>query len=274
MPHLRIRGTSLFYEEAGTGPAIVFSHGLLWSGRMYEAQVRALSARHRCIAYDHRGQGRSADVPGRIVTIEECYQDAVALIETLGAAPCHFVGLSMGGFVAQRIAVRRPELVRSITLLETAADPEPEKNRGSYRVMNFVARLGGIPLVANRVMKIMFGRTFLHDPAREAERRRWKGELVQNRRTIWRAVNGVIERDNFEPELSAIRVPALVLHGTEDAAISPDRARRMAKLIPNARFEEVESAGHSSTVEAPARVTEAIGRFIDEVERAPASVER
>ena len=112
MPWLGVDGVELHYEERGGaagGTPIVFSHGLLWSGGMFDAEVAALSGRYRCIAYDHRGQGRSATSPTPY-DMERLADDAAALIEQLGAVPCHFVGLSMGGFVGMRLAARRPEL--------------------------------------------------------------------------------------------------------------------------------------------------------------------
>src|SRR5438445_11081604 len=126
MPTLDVNGTTLYYEDTGgAGPPLLFSHGLLFSGRMFEAQIAHLRGRYRCIAWDHRGQGRSADAPGRCVEIETVTADAVALIEALGLAPVHFAGLSMGGLVGLRIAARRPELIRSLLLMEPTAEPEP-----------------------------------------------------------------------------------------------------------------------------------------------------
>src|SRR5450631_2933186 len=102
MPTLDVDGVELHYDERGQGPAVVFSHGLLWSGAMWDAQVASLSSGYRCIAYDHRGQGRSSTSPVPY-DMERLTADAATLIEKLGAAPCHFVGLSMGGFVGARL---------------------------------------------------------------------------------------------------------------------------------------------------------------------------
>src|SRR5689334_11537355 len=84
MPTIAINGTELYYEESGRGVPIVFSHGLLWSARMYAPQLAALSEPYRCIAYDHRGQGRSATsaTPYDMDTLAD---DAAALIEKLDA---------------------------------------------------------------------------------------------------------------------------------------------------------------------------------------------
>ncbi|WP_310568673.1 alpha/beta fold hydrolase [Gemmatimonas sp.] len=266
--HLTINGVRLWVEDTGgNGPPVLFSHGLLWSTRMWDAQVTALRSRYRCIAWDHRGQGQS-DVPNvRAISIEDCYADAVALIEQLGVAPVHIVGLSMGGFVAMRLAARRPDLVRSCVLLETSAEAEPPEHVPRYRTLNRVARWFGLRMVANKVMPIMFGRTFLTDPARAAERDMWRERLSRNRRDIWRAVNGVIERQPIMPELSRITAPTLIMVGDEDVATVPLKSERMHAAIRGSKLVRIPHAGHSSSVEAPVHVTAAIESWVGRVEK-------
>lgn len=263
MPLIPLNGSQLFVEDTGgNGPAVVFSHGLLWSARLFHHQVKALSGRYRCIAYDHRGQGRS-DVPKtRAIDIETVYEDALALIERLRIQPCHFVGLSMGGFVGMRIAARRPELLRSLTLLETSADPEPPENIPRYRLLTAASRVIGLSVVTAPVMKIMFGKTFLTDPARAAEREEWRAELKKNQRTIYRAVNGVIERKPILDELGDIRCPTLIMVGDEDVATKPAKAERIHQAIPGSRLLRIPNAGHSSTVEQPELVNRALLEFL------------
>ncbi|AKQ70395.1 Menaquinone biosynthesis related protein, putative DHNA-CoA thioesterase [Myxococcus hansupus] len=264
MPMLPVNGTELYYEDSGgTGVPIVFSHGLLWSSRLFDPQVEALSGRYRCIAYDHRGQGQSAVPPVRVIDMETVYLDAVALIEQLGVGPCHFVGLSMGGFVGMRIAARRPDLLRSLVLMETSADPEPLLNVPRYTLLNLTARLAGLRPVADPVMRIMFGRGFLNDPNRGEERARWRERLLGNRRDIWRAVNGVIERRGVANEVPHIRVPTLIVVGSEDTATVPAKAERLNRLIPGSRLVKLPRGGHSSTVEEPSLVNATLGTFLD-----------
>src|SRR5258707_9367289 len=170
MPIIRVNGASLYYEEHGTGPeTIVLAHGLLWSSRMYDAQVAVLKERYRCVAFDFRGQGQS-EVTRDGYDIETLYQDTAALIEALHRAPCHFLGLSMGGFIGLRLAARQPELIRSLILLETSADPEPSENVAKYRQLTFVARWFGLGLVVDRVSPVVSSRPFLPDPERAQER--------------------------------------------------------------------------------------------------------
>lgn len=266
MSYLVINGVRLWVEDSGGDkPALLFSHGLLWSTRMFDAQVAAFRDRYRCIAWDHRGQGQS-DVPQvRCIGIDECYRDAISIIEHFGVAPVHFVGLSMGGFVAMRIAARRPDLLRSCILLETSADPEPGENVPRYRLLNRVARWIGLRFVAEQVMPIMFGQTFLTDPARVTERALWKAKLSGNRRDIWRAVNGVIERDGVFELLPGITAPTLIVVGDEDVATVAATSERMHSAIRGSTLVRVAGAGHSSSVEQPVQVNAAMEGFLREV---------
>ncbi|HXA47148.1 MAG TPA: alpha/beta fold hydrolase [Burkholderiaceae bacterium] len=267
MPTIAINGCELYYEDSGPArnqpdETIVFSHGLLMNGDMFAAQVHALREHYRCITYDHRGQGRSAESTLRCIDMETVAADAVALIEKLGVGPVHFCGLSMGGFAAMRLALRRPELLRSIILMNTTAEPEPIETITRYRIMNWAARLFGVRAVLSRVTPIMFGHSFLHMPGRDAERAVGRAMLLQNRRSVWRAVNGVIERESLEQDIKQINLPTLVLVGTEDVAIDAAHSEPLAQHIPNAKLIRIAHAGHSSSLEEPAAVTAAIADFL------------
>jgi 3-oxoadipate enol-lactonase len=120
MPHVDLNGAHIhFTDTGGDSEAIVFSHGLLLNGTMFEEQVVHLRGGYRCITFDHRGQGQSG-VAKDGYDIETLTADAAALIGHLDIAPCHFVGLSMGGFVGMRLAARKPELL--ITLIQHLFD--------------------------------------------------------------------------------------------------------------------------------------------------------
>jgi pimeloyl-ACP methyl ester carboxylesterase len=265
MAMLEINGTSLFYEDTGpgsTGETLVFSHGLLWGTELFAPQIAALRGRYRCIAWDHRGQGRSAADHRNCIGMELVWQDAVQLIEALAPGPVHFCGLSMGGFVAMRTAARRPDLVRSLILLETSADPEPLENVPRFRLLNGVTRVFGTGLVRGKVAPIMLGKTILTDSARRADVDRFT-ELMSRRRDIWRAVNGVVDRGGIYHELSRITAPTLVVVGDDDVATPRDKAERIAGAIAGAKLMAIPRAGHSSPVEEPELVTTAIEQFLN-----------
>jgi 3-oxoadipate enol-lactonase len=262
MPHIRVNGVDLHYESTGGGSeTVVFSHGLLFSGEMFREQVAHLADRYRVVTYDHRGQGLSEVTAGGY-GMDNLTRDASELVEALGVAPCHFAGLSMGGFVAMRLAVRRPELLRSCILMETTADPETAENVVRYRRLNLALRLLGARLVAPKVMPIMFGRTFLTDPARSRVREEWQGRLGAIRRSVHHAVTGVVEREGIHDELGKIRLPTLVLVGEEDVATPPWMAERIRQAIPGARMVRIPRAGHSSTVENPDAIHATLDTFL------------
>lgn len=267
MPELAVNGTTLYYEDTGpgsTGQTIAFSHGLLWGTELFAPQIAALRDRYRCVAWDHRGQGKSASDHRHTIDMELVWADAVALLEKLVAEPVHFCGLSMGGFVAMRLGARRPDLVRSLLLLETSADPEPTEHLARYRLMVAAQRWLGPWSVKRRVPEIMLGKTMRSDPARRDEVERY-AELMVRRRDAWRATNGVIDRGGIYHELGRIACPTLVLVGEEDVATPPAKAERIAAAIPNARLVRIPGAGHSSTIEQPASVTAALEGFLSAV---------
>lgn len=262
MPSIQTNTTELYYEEAGTGPeTIVFSHGLLWSGRMFAAQVEALKSHYRVITYDHRGQGRSP-VTEEGYDMDTLTEDAVGLITALNAGPCHFVGLSMGGFVGMRLAARYPKLVKSLVLMETSAQPEPEENVPNYTMLNTLVKLLGVWAVKKPVMKIMFGQKFLQDKSRADLRKKWGKELTSNRKTITRAVKGVISRKGVQEELKRIHCPVLVMVGDQDVATVPAKARFIQQHIEGAELVIIPGAGHSSSIEEPDFVNSTLQRFL------------
>ena len=266
MPTIDVNGTSLYYEDTGpgsTGETIVFSHGLLWGTELFAPQIEALRGRYRCIAWDHRGQGKSAEDHRHCIGIELVWADAVALLEKLALGRVHFVGLSMGGFVGLRMAARRPDLVNKLVIIESSAEPEPHENVGRYRLLGRASRLLPLRALASRIAPIMLGRTILHDPARKADVARFNAVMTR-RKDIWRAVNGVIDRAGVEGELQRIAAPTLVMVGDEDVATPRAKSERLVAGLANARLATIPRAGHSSTVEEPVAVSAALAQFLSE----------
>lgn len=149
MPSLNVNRAELYYEDQGAGPeTIVFAHSLLFNCRMFDDLVDALKDQYRCVKFDFRGQGHS-EVTRDGYDMDTLARDAMSIIQQLDCAPCHFLGFSMGGFVGLRLAIRRPELIRSLILVDTSADPEPRENLRKYKLMNLVTRWIGPRVVAN-----------------------------------------------------------------------------------------------------------------------------
>ena len=273
MPEFTRDGATIHYTDTGIphdrpgAATIFFGHGLLFGGWMFGHQIASLKNDYRCVAIDWRGQGASS-APAGGYDMDTLAGDAMALIGELGVGPVHYVGLSMGGFIGQRIAARHPELVRSLTLLDTSSGPEdPDKVR-QYRLMGAAYRVVGIGPLRKAVLPLMFGPDFLADPANRPLLGDWEQRLRSCPRAgIARAVKGVADRASVESEVGSITVPTLVIVGADDAATPPPKSRRIAELIPGARLEQVSHCGHSATVEQPETVTGLIREFLDSTAR-------
>lgn len=265
MPNIEVNGVKIFYEEKGTGKETVFfAHGLLWSHKMFRAQIDYLSKNYRVIAYDHRGQGQSESKgPFDMETVAE---DAAALIKELSNEPVHFIGLSMGGFVGMRLASRYPHLIKTLVLMETSANAEPVENLPKYKTLNGIVKwVGVIPPVASKVMHIMFAESWLSNPANKLQIKNWKNELSSNKRSITSPVEGVIYRKGVEDELAKISCPTMIIVGDEDVATKPEKAKYIQMGIAKAKLHVIPGAGHSSCIEKPDEVNRLLGDWLDEM---------
>ena len=272
MPILNSEGASLHYSDTGApdgrpdAPTVVFGHGLLFSGWMFSAQIDALRTDYRCVAVDWRGQGSSPPAEGGY-DMDTLSRDAIALIEHLGVAPVHYVGLSMGGFVGQRIAARRPELLRSLVLLDTSPDREERSAAIQDIVLSFIYRYVGIGPVRRPAEKIMLGPTFRADPRSKPIVDEWIAMLSRcDREGIRRAILAVARRKGVADEIGAIKAPTLVAVGADDVPTPVKKSRRIVELVPGSRLEIIKNAGHSSTVEQPEAVTALLQSFLAEVD--------
>lgn len=265
MPELMANGTRLFYTDTGDGEeVVVFSHSYLVDLRQFEHQIAALSQDFRVIAYDHRDHGRSATVPGAY-TLDDITQDGLALLDGLGLERVHWIGLSTGGFVGQRIALQQPERLRSLVLMDTSALPEPRLNRLKYRGMFAVLRLVGFGPVIGATKKALFGPTFLQGAAHAEARALWTERIqAMDPAAIIRFGNAIFSRGDILPELRRLQVPTLVVVGEDDRATTPTKARALAGAIPGARLELIPDAGHLSTIEQPEAAAEVLRAFLAE----------
>jgi 3-oxoadipate enol-lactonase len=244
----------------------VFGHGLLFSGWMFRPQVAALRANYRCVTVDWRGQGGSHATAGRY-DMDSLTADAVALIEHLGVTPLHYVGLSMGGFVGQRIGARRGELLRSLTLLDTSPDREQPFAAVQDVLMAHVYRLVGMRPLIGQVLPIMFGPTFRKEAGHKAVTDEFLDRLRRSDRSgLRRAVLAVAYRAPIYDEIDRIAVPTLVVTGADDKPTPPAKARRIAERVPQARLEIVPDCGHSSTLEQSETITALIRDFVASVD--------
>lgn len=270
MSTVNVNGVDLFYKESGSGPeTVVFSHGLLMDHSMFQAQRAQFEGSYRVIAYDHRGQGLSQD-PGHGYDMDTVAADAAALIEALHAAPCHFAGLSMGGFVGMRLAARRPELIRTLTLMNTGARRQSLADRLRYGFLAQLVKLVGTAPFTGIAVKELFGKTTRSstDPGKRKMLEEWTAKLRSRPKNTAQALMGVMNRPEFTAEeLAAIRCPALIITGEDDTAQPPGNSEKLAAGIRNSKLVRIPGSGHSSSLEAPQAVIDAMRELMETREK-------
>jgi len=173
----------------------------------------------------------------------------------------------MGGFTALRAALIRPERVRALVLMDTDAGAETFGHQVQYALMRGVVQVFGLKAMTSRMMSIMFGQTTRREqPALcQAYRQRF---MALDKRSVVTVARALSARDDLLPRLGEITCPALVIVGEEDQALPVPLSQRLAAGIRGAELLVVPRVGHLSTVEAPARLTEAIERFVEMFEPA------
>ncbi len=268
MAEIEVNGVRLHYVEQGSGPeTVIFSHSYLVDWSHFKPQMDALSNRYRCIAFDHRGHGGS-ERPKEGYDMENLYADAVAFIEAMNCAPIHFVGLSTGGFIGLRLGFRRPDLLRTLTLMDTSAEVEPAPKRFQYELMMRMVRVIGTRPFAGYIMSLFFSKKSRRDPTREAELDRFRQMMINNDNdAIIQFGRGIFDRKSVVEHLARITVPTLVVVGEEDKSQPPARAKRIADGIPGSKLLIVPNAAHISSFDGAAMVNAALEEHLAQHER-------
>lgn len=259
MPHT-ITSPSLAYNQSGPAdaPPVVLIGGLGSAQAAWMLQVRALSARLHVVTYDHRGTGESElmDVP---VTMADYANDLLGLLDQLGLARAHLVGLSFGGRVAMTLALLHPARVSRLVLGGTSCS-DAGYTRGAP---GGVESLRSPPLSdpdaeqarwENAILPYLFGRAYRErHPERLRNLARWRARHPTDPRGLqrqWEAFRGF----DVCGRLHEIQAPTMILHGDEDAVSSVENAHVLARGIPGSRLEILPGVGHSPNVEAPERM--------------------
>lgn len=257
---LAVQGTEVHYELSGNpeGPLVTLSHALGANFLMWEPQLAVLRERYRVLRYDTRGHGESG-VPEPPYTLEEMADDVAGLLDALGLRETSFVGLSMGGMVAQTFALRHPDRLRALALCDTTSEiPDQAQPMWDDRIQK--ARDQGMaPHVEPTVER------WLTAPTREAQPEKAQAIRAWVRATDPKGYIGcceAIRKLSLTDRLSEIKTPTLVLVGAEDAGTSPDVARRIHEHLPTSELVVLERAAHLTNFERPEAFNEALTDFL------------
>ena len=251
-------GVRLNWREDGDpqGVPVVFANSLGTDLRLWDQVVPLLPAGLRLIRYDKRGHGLS-DCPPAPYAMDDLVTDAEALLAVLGIESCVFVGLSIGGMIGQGLAARRPDLVRALVLSNTAAKMG---EAAMWQTRIDAIREGGIEALADPVMERWFAPTFRATDDLIA----WRNMLTRTPVTGYIGCCQAIAGTDLSDSTRALRLPTLVIAGSEDGASPPDLVQDTARMIPGSRFEVIEGTGHLPCVEDPAAYATHLKDFLKE----------
>ncbi len=254
------RGQQIFFDDTGSGAAIVLGHSFLCNREMWREQVPVLADRYRVINPDLRGHGGSGPAH-RAFSLYDAVEDVIAVLDRLGIERAVWCGLSIGGMVALRAALTRPERVAALILLDSDAGSETLLRKLKFRAMGVGARTLGIRPFVSAIARLMFGSTTRRrNPALVRE---WRGvfEAVDVASAL-RCLDALMNRDSVVPRLPEVEVPALVMVGEEDRSLPPALSRRIHEGLRNSTLTVVRGAGHLSALEQPVQVNDAITSFL------------
>jgi 3-oxoadipate enol-lactonase len=254
MPTAVINGTEIAYADSGgDGPVVLLSHGFLMDQAMFDPQVPALAPEFRVITWDQRGFGGTR-APGAF-TFWDSARDALGLLDHLGLQRAVFGGMSQGGFLSLRAALLAPERVAALILIDTQAGLEDPAAAGSYEQLEQIWLDQGPAPVQELVAAIILGPGQWDD---------WFAKWAAlDPAELTLAFRCLMDRDDITGRLGEITCPALVVHGTADAAIPLARAQAVrdglggpASLLP------VDGAGHASNLTHAQQVNPALLGFL------------
>lgn len=256
----RINGVLLHHAEEGdpAGRPVVFANSLGTDLRVWDALLPHLPSGLRIIRYDMRGHGLS-EAPAGDYYMGELVGDAAGLMDHLGARDAVFVGLSIGGVVAQGLAAERPDLVAAAVLCNTAPKIGTE---AMWQERITTVRGKGIAALADAVLERWFSRGFREGRAEELAG--WRNMLVRTPVEGYAGCCAALADTDLRDSTPRLRLPVLAVAGSEDGATPPDLVREMAGSIAGARFALIRGAGHIPCVEAPAELGALIGGFLRE----------
>ena len=265
MPTAAVRGAEIAYDDTDPDgsdkPVVILAHGFLMDRSMFTAQAAALSATHRVITWDERGFGDTA-YDGEPFTYWDSAADCLGLLDHLGVAQAVVGGMSQGGFVTLRAALSAPDRVRALVLLDTQAGQEDPEVLPLYEAMvEDWTTNGPSDELATTVAGIILGGP---EQVPDAITREWIAKWQSRpRELLGQPARTLFDRDTVADRLGEIGAPALVVHGTADAAISMDKADALAAGLSGCDgVVAIDGAGHAANVTHPDEVNAALTAFL------------
>lgn len=262
MPNATNGDVTLYWEDDGSGEPLLLIMGLGYTLDMWHRVRPLLRDRFRLILFDNRGVGRS-DVPEPGYSIPDMARDAVAVLDAAGVESAHVLGVSMGGYIAQALAIEHPERVRSLILGCTACGG-PDAVTAEPEVLAALSARGKMD--REEGVRVMI--PYVYDPG--TPREAVEEDLAIRLRTYptekgyMGQLQAIMSHSTWE-RLSELTVPTLVLHGQSDRLVPHANGEDVARRIPGARFVSLPNASHIFFTDQPDATRAALDAFLEEV---------
>jgi len=249
----------LHYSDMGDkeAPCVVFANSLGTDFRLWDPILPFLPNGLRIVRYDKRGHGLS-QCPAPPYSMGALVNDAERLLDHLNVKNCVFVGLSIGGMIAQGLAVKRLDLIRGMVLSNTAAKIG-QPAMWDERIA--AVKEGGINALADSIMERWFSNAF----RAKAELHIWRNMLTRQEDDGYIGCSAAISGTDFFTPTSGLRLPVLGIAGIEDGSTPPDLVRETVNLVPGSKFHLIRGAGHLPCVEKPEEYAQVLTGFLREI---------
>ncbi|MEA3209506.1 MAG: 3-oxoadipate enol-lactonase [Chthoniobacter sp.] len=260
----------LYYELSGDGRPVLFIQGIGVAGEGWRPQVSALSARWQTLLFDNRGLGRSVPCRGPI-TVEAMAGDARALLDAAGWASAHVVGHSMGGVIAQQLALDAPDRVRSLALLCTfARGADGARLTPSILWMSLRTRVGSRRMRRRAFLEMIWSKADLRVADQDALAAQVAAlvgrDLADSPPILLRQLKALGRHNVFNRLGTLANLPTLVLSAEHDPIARPESGRALAAAIPGAHFEPLPAASHGVPIQHAAEINTRLERFWEAAE--------
>lgn len=252
---------AMTYAQAGQGQPLVWLHGFPLCHEMWQPQISGLSTHYRVLAPDLTGFGGTSGFPGT-PSMSQMADDVAAFLTALKITePVILGGLSMGGYVALAFARQHPTRLKALILADTRAEPDSAEGKANRDKMIAVAKdKGGEAVIEQMLPKLLGPVAAKERPDLAASMRRMA--VGQSREGIANAVQAMRDRPDSAPGLAHIKLPTLVLVGSDDQITPLAASQSMAQAIPGAKLVTIPQAGHMSNQEQPDAFNTAVREFL------------